>query len=70
MPLTRDVIFWNAMSRATSGEPCFGLMSMLNGEKAAIVGRTHPGDEGRLSPSPYENLTRQQTQPRFRAAPA
>jgi hypothetical protein len=24
----------------------------------------------RLSPSPYENLTRQQTQPRFRAAPA
>jgi transposase len=30
----------------------------------------HPGDEGRLSPSPYENLSRQQTQPRFRAAPA
>jgi len=30
----------------------------------------HPGDEGRLSPSPYENLNRQQTQPRFRAAPA
>ena len=25
-----------------------------------------PGDEGRLSPSPYENLNRQQTQPRFR----
>ena len=24
----------------------------------------HPGDEGRLSPSPYENLNRQQTQPR------
>jgi transposase len=30
----------------------------------------HPGDEGRLSPSPYENLNRQQTQPRFRAVPA
>jgi hypothetical protein len=30
----------------------------------------HPGDEGRLSPSPYENLTRQQTQLRFRAVPA
>src|SRR6516225_12470464 len=25
----------------------------------------HPGDEGRLSPSPYENLNRQQTPPRF-----
>ena len=25
----------------------------------------HPGDEGRLSPSPYENINRQQTQPRF-----
>jgi hypothetical protein len=37
----------------------------------AILGvqAAHPGDEGRLSPSPYENLTRQQSQPRFRAAP-
>ncbi len=29
----------------------------------------HPGDEGRLSPSPYENLTRQQTQPRLGPLP-
>src|ERR1700722_14753838 len=33
VPLTRDVIFSNAMSRATSGEPCFGLTSIRNGEK-------------------------------------
>ena len=30
----------------------------------------HPGDEGGLSSSPYENLNRQQTLPRFLAAPA
>jgi hypothetical protein len=33
VPSTRDLIFWKAMSRATSGDPCFGLESMLNGEK-------------------------------------
>jgi hypothetical protein len=33
-------------------------------------GAAHPGDEGHLSPSPYENLNLQHTQPRFRAAPA
>ena len=33
VPSTRDRIFWKAMSRATSGEPCFGLTSMLKGEK-------------------------------------
>src|SRR5882724_8551657 len=32
-PFKRLAIFWKAMSRATSGEPCFGLTSMLNGEK-------------------------------------
>ena len=33
VPSTRDLIFWNAISRATSGEPCFGFTSMLKGEK-------------------------------------
>ena len=32
-PLTREVIFGKAMSRATSGESCFGFPSMLKGEK-------------------------------------
>ena len=39
-------------------------------DAAAICEAAHPGDEGFLSPSPYENLNRQQTQPRFRASPA
>jgi hypothetical protein len=33
VPSTRDLIFWNAISRATSGDPCFGFSSMLKGEK-------------------------------------
>lgn len=33
VPSTRALIFWNAMSRAISGEPCLGFTSMLNGEK-------------------------------------
>ena len=33
VPSTRLVIFWKAMSRAKSGEPCLGFSSMLNGEK-------------------------------------
>jgi hypothetical protein len=33
----------------------------------AILGvPAYPGDEGRLSTSPYGNINRQQTQPRFR----
>src|SRR6516165_894633 len=32
-PFRRFVIFWKAISRATSGEPCLGLTSMENGEK-------------------------------------
>jgi hypothetical protein len=35
-----------------------------------LIYNRHSLDEGRLGPSPYENLTRQQTQLRFRAAPA
>lgn len=31
-PLMRLAIFWKAMSRATSGLPCFGFTSMLKGE--------------------------------------
>jgi bifunctional ADP-heptose synthase (sugar kinase/adenylyltransferase) len=33
VPSTRLAIFWNAMSRAKSGEPWLGFSSMLNGEK-------------------------------------
>jgi hypothetical protein len=33
VPSTRDLIFWKAISRATSGEPCFGFKSILKGEK-------------------------------------
>lgn len=32
-PATRFVIFWNATSRAKSGEPWFGFSSIENGEK-------------------------------------
>lgn len=45
VPSTRDVIFWKAISRAMSGEPCFGFRSMLRARsrsrplsRAAVLG--------------------------------
>lgn len=40
VPSTRFLIFWKATSRASSGEPWFGLSSMLNHENPRS-GRTH-----------------------------
>ena len=42
MPSTRDLIFWKAISRAVSVEPCFGFKVNAERRKTAIVGRAEP----------------------------